>query len=113
MSKKTDTVVINLDRPRELRLGYKAMKRWMSASGKSIAEMDTSKMDMADIELLLFYLMQSDADAHNETLKIEDIEDLLDQAKSIGEIYDKIGESLDAAFPENKEKNATRATATN
>ena len=50
--------------------------------------MDENDFDLADLEKIMWCGLQADAREHNEDLKIEDMEDLLDSANSFGEIMD-------------------------
>jgi hypothetical protein len=75
---KSDLVVINLDRPRFLRFGHKALKTLTSMSDIDISNMDMSDFKFEDIEKVFYCGLLSDAKENNETLKLEDMEDLLD-----------------------------------
>lgn len=107
-----DVVTIKLDRVRELHFGHKAMKRWSAHVGKGIGEIDTDSMGPEDIEVLLYFMLERDAKEHGETLALDQMEDLLDLAP-LGTVYAKVGEAMEAAFPELtvNEKNAKRAAA--
>jgi hypothetical protein len=94
---KNDFVMINLDRPRKLRLGYKALKKMSEMLGKSISELDTAEFNAKQIETAMYCLLLDDAKENSETLKLESIEDLLDSAQ-IGEVMQKIGEAFQAGF---------------
>lgn len=103
-----DTVIINLDRPRELHCGHKALKRMSALTGKPIGKMDMEEFNGEDIEKIMFCLLEKDARNHGETLELSAMEDLLDSAKSYGEVIRKMGEAFKAAFDteDNKPKNA-------
>lgn len=78
---KNDVVIINLDRPRELRFGHKALKTLTALTGKSLEELDLDdKFDMEELEKIFYCGLLSDARENKETLKLEDMEDLLDLA---------------------------------
>ena len=96
---KNDVVIINLDRPRELRYGHKALKKMGALLGKDIdAAMRMDSLDLDNLEKILYCGLLSDARENNEDLKLEQMEDLLDQAPSFQEILDKMQDAFNAAF---------------
>jgi hypothetical protein len=109
MSKNTEKnsmVVIHLDRPRFLRFGHKALKQLGALTGKKLEEMDENDFDLADLEKVIWCGLQADAREHGEDLKLEDMEDLLDQADSFGEIMEAMNKALEVSFQKTeKEKN--------
>ena len=98
MSNKNDVVIINLDRPRVMRYGHKALKKLVALTGMDIENIEINGNDFEQIEKMVYFGLLSDAKEHNETLKPEDMEDLLDQAERWSEIIEKMQEALDAAF---------------
>ena len=99
-------VVINLDRPRFLRFGHKALKQLGALTGKKLEEMDENDFDLADLEKVIWCGLQADAKEHGEELKLEDMEDLLDQLNSFGEIMEAMNKALEVSFQKTeKEKN--------
>jgi len=103
---KNTMVVINLDRPRFVRFGHKALKQLGKLTGKRIDEMDENDFDLADLEKVIWCGLQADAKEHGEVLKLEDMEDLLDQAESFGEIMEAMNKALEVSFQKTeKEKN--------
>jgi hypothetical protein len=88
MYEKNDVVIINLDRPRELRFGHKAIKK-MQAMNINIE----GDFDIERLEEVMFLGFQYDAKQNNETLKMEDMEDLLDLAP-----YYEILKAMENAF---------------
>lgn len=118
MTKDNNPVVtIELDRIRELRFGHKAMKRWAAYTGKSIGDVEAAVLHPEEIEPLLFFMLEQDAAAHGETLRMEQMEDLLDLVPP-GVVYEKLSEAMSAAFPSPADdgepqsaKNAKRAAA--
>ena len=103
---KNTMVVINLDRPRFVRFGHKALKQLGTLTGKKIEEMDENDFDLADLEKVMWCGLQADAREHNEELKLEDMEDLLDSANSFGEIMEVMNKALEQSFQKTqKEKN--------
>lgn len=104
---KNDLVVINLDRPRFLRYGHKALKQLSSLTNLDITKMDMSNFRLEDLEKVLYAGLLSDARENGETLKLDDMEDLLDQAESFKELMEKLNEAFERAFGTSKgeEKN--------
>lgn len=99
MSKdKNDIVIIELDRPRELRFGHKALKTLTALTGMTIDNFEIDGNDFETIEKIMYCGLLSDARTNEETLKLEDMEDLLDQAKSYEEIIEKMSIALENAF---------------
>ncbi|GJM84331.1 hypothetical protein HMSSN139_68270 [Paenibacillus sp. HMSSN-139] len=95
---KNDVVIINLDRPRELRYGHKALKKLLADTGKDLDALDTGSLDLAEVEKYVYYGLLSDAKENGEGLKLEDMEDLLDKAPSFGHIVEKMTEAFNVAF---------------
>ena len=112
MSDKNDIVIINLDRPRVLRYGHKALKQLGALTGKDIdAALEMDKLELEELEKVMYCGLLSDARDHNETLSLKDMEDILDQASSFGEIIEKMQQAFSAAFGNFEgeiEKNAQR-----
>ena len=103
---KNTLVVINLDRPRFVRFGHKALKQLGTLTGKKIEQMDENDFDLADLEKVMWCGLQADAREHNEVLKLEQMEDLLDSASSFGEIMEAMNKALEMSFQKTqKEKN--------
>ncbi|MEH7503290.1 hypothetical protein V7152_14975 [Neobacillus drentensis] len=102
---KNDVVVINLDRPRFLRFGHKALKKLGALTGKGLANMGTEDFDLDELEKILFCGLLSDAKENGETLKLEDMEDILDHADSYNELLGKMNLALSKAFGSGAEKN--------
>jgi hypothetical protein len=98
MPDKNDVVIINLDRPRELRFGHRALKKLGSLIGKNFDEIELENFDAEQIEIILYCGLISDAKENNETLKLEDMEDLLDKASSYKELLKKMTLAFNAAF---------------
>lgn len=95
---KNDLVIIELDRPRELRFGHKALKMLLAMTGKDIDAIDMENLDLGEVEKYIYCGLQSDARANNENLKIEDMEDLLDQAPSFGHIIERLTTAFNVSF---------------
>lgn len=95
---KNDVVMINLDRPRELRYGHKALKKLVSLTGVDIENLEIDTLDLGEIEKYIYCGLLSDARENGETLKLEDMEDLLDQAPSYAEIIEKMQKAFSVSF---------------
>jgi hypothetical protein len=107
--KKSDLVVINLDRPRTLKFGYKALKM-LTAMDIDIENMGDSNFEFEDLEKIYYCGLLSDSKEHGEDLKLEDVEDLLDLAP-FKELVEKMQEAFKESFgevPEVDEKNGQR-----
>lgn len=105
-----DVVILELDRPRELRYGYKAIKTLVAMMGKDIENIvGSDEMNLEDIEKVIYCGLLSDARKNGEDLKLEDMEDLLD-LKPLQYTLEKMTEAFTAAFgdPEELEKNLER-----
>ena len=104
---KNDVVMIKLDKPRFLRYGHKALKKLTAITGKTFDEINLDNFDLETLEIVLYCGLLSDAKENNETIKLEDMEDLLDQADSYSDIISAMGKAFEAAFGTNgtNEKN--------
>ncbi|KRE33428.1 hypothetical protein [Paenibacillus sp. Soil724D2] len=97
MVNNNDVVVIDLDRPRELRFGHKALKTYQAITGQSLEDLGQGGFSFDDIEKLVYAGLLSDARANGETLTLEIVEDLLD-AHDIQDTITKMSQALEAAF---------------
>ena len=101
-----DLIAVHLDRVRFVRFGHKALKQLTKLTGKKLEQMDDTDFDLSDLEAIMWCGLQSDALENGETLKLEDMEDLLDKASSFGEIMEVMHKGLEQAFKRTeKEKN--------
>lgn len=97
---KNTTVILNLDRPRVIKFGHKALKRLTALTGKKITSMTEDDFDLEELEKILYCGLLSDAKENNEIIKLEDMEDLLDMAESFGSIINAMNTALEIAFQE-------------
>ena len=105
-SEKNTEVVVYLDRPRFVRFGHKALKKLGILTGKKMSNLDESEFDMEDIEKIMYCGLMSDAQQNNEELKLEQMEDILDQAERFGDIVEAMNKALEVAFQQTeKQKN--------
>ena len=103
MTNNNDTVVINLDRPRELRFGHKALKTFQAISDVKMENIGDD-MDFDTIEKLVYCGLLSDARKAGETLTLEVVGDLLDDV-AVQYTMGKIGDAMDKAFNDGEQKN--------
>lgn len=98
MPDKNDVVIIELDRPRMLWYGHKALKTLGALTGKTIDNLNFEDgLDMVELEKIIYCGLLTDAKAHNETLKLDDMEDLLDTVP-FQVIIEKMQQAFSASF---------------
>lgn len=97
MTNNNDVVIIELDRPREIRFGHKALKTYQALSGQSIEQLGQGGFSFDDVEKLVYSGLLSDARANGETLTIEQVEDLLDN-HDIQDTIEKMSKALEKTF---------------
>lgn len=95
---KNPIVIINLDRPRSLKFGHRALKRLGAMTGKALSNMTDESFDLAELEKVMYCGLLADAQENGETLKLEDMEDLLDQAEVFNDIIEAMNKALENAF---------------
>ena len=88
------SVVVQLDKVRNLRYGMNALVTIEELTGKSITKIDLSDISMKDLRTILFAgLYHEDKD-----LTPEKVGDLLDEYGNLSEIAEKLGEAFSLAF---------------
>lgn len=97
MTNQNDVVIIDFDRPREIRFGHKALKTYQALSGQSIEQIGQGGFDFTNIERLVYAGLLSDARNHSETITIEQVEDWLDD-HDIQDTIEKMSIALAQAF---------------
>lgn len=98
MADKNDVVIIELDRPRMLWYGHKALKALGALTGKDLdATMNMEGLDLEELEKIMYCGLLTDAKKNNESLKLEDMEDLLDLAP-FKEIVEKMQLAFDSSL---------------
>lgn len=90
---KNDVVIIELDRPRTLRLGHKALKRFSALTECSMADMEAA-VQRYDKAAVLVYVMLSEEDPELTPSQVDDLLDLV----PIKTILAKCSEAIQAAF---------------
>lgn len=99
MAKNNDVVILKIGgRERELRFGHKALKTFQSISGIGLEELGQGGFDLDTIEKLIYSGLLSDARKHDEIIKLEDLEDWLDEVEEYQVIIDKMTQALANAF---------------
>lgn len=84
------------DRERRLRFGHKALKYMTASLGNGdINALEKDDFSFEELEAIFFYGLMSDAKAHGEILKKEDMEDLLDTVD-----YQVLIDAMQEAFTE-------------
>lgn len=106
MQDSNDLVVLNLDRPRFVRFGHKALKQLTLITGTNLEKLDEADFGLEEVEKVMWCGLQQDAREKGEELKLEQMEDLLDMAGSYAEILEAMHKGLEQAFKRTeKEKN--------
>lgn len=90
---KNDVVILELDKPRTLRLGHKALKRFSALTACSMTDMEKA-VQRYDKVAVLAYVMLSEEDPE---LTPEKVDDLLDMVP-IKTICEKCSAAIEAAF---------------
>lgn len=99
MANKNDVIIIELDKPRELRYGHKALKKLSAKTGMSMESMSEGEIDFDEIETIIFYGLEADDKKnHGGLLTIEQMEDVLDEAESVKYYMEKMYAAFGAAF---------------
>lgn len=91
-----DYVLIQLDRERKLRIGYKAIKTYKSKFGKSLTNIDTTNFDIEDVARIIYVgLIHED-----NSLTFEQVEEMMDNI-SLKYAMEKMNEAITVAFGKN------------
>jgi hypothetical protein len=95
MADKNDIVILNLDRPRAVWFGHKALKTLCAMTGATMNNIgDVLEMaTMEDLEKIMYCGLLTDAKNHGEAITLEEMEDLLDKAP-----FEDITTALNAAI---------------
>lgn len=88
-----DVVILELDRPRPLRLTHRALKRYLAATGIKMTEIDQSVEDYSNMTLLIYEMLRTD----DPELTPERCDELLDLAP-LGTILQKGADAIAAGF---------------
>lgn len=88
-----DTIILELDRPRELRLGHKALKRFSAMTGCPMDKMESALNNYETMSTLVYVMLSQE----DKTLTPKQVDDLLDPVP-VGEILRKCTQAITAAF---------------
>ena len=88
-----DIVILELDRPRQLRLGHKVLKRYLAKTGLKMKQFDESVQDYENLCCLIYEMLHEE----DPNLTPEACDDLLDMVP-ISEIYLKGAEAIKVGF---------------
>ena len=92
---KNDVVILELDRPRPLRLTHRVLKRYLAATGIKMTEIDQSVEDYNNMTLLIYEMLRVD----DPELTPEHCDELLDLT-TLGTILQKGADAIAAGFGE-------------
>lgn len=93
MQEHNDTVVLELDRPRELRLGHKVLKRFSALRHVPLSRIQDAVDDYENLSCLFYCAMAQE----DPTLTVERADELLDRVP-VTQLLKKAGELMEAAF---------------
>lgn len=102
-----DSIIIDLDRPRELKLGHKALKRFSALTGCSMKDMEREISHYDKLACLMYVMLAVDAEKHGEQLTPEQVDELLEDMP----VYQQmalVGRAIEMAFVDPSE--STEAT---
>jgi hypothetical protein len=88
------SVVIQLDKIRNLRYGMNALVTIEELTGKSITKIDLSDISMKDLRTILFAGLYHE----DKELTPEKVGNLIDEHGNLSEIAEKLGEAFSLAF---------------
>jgi hypothetical protein len=95
-------MIYNLDKPRNIKLGMRAMDKFEKETGTNIMSLDTEKMTIRQMAALIWAGL-------NVEMTVEDVMDLIDEHSSMLEASQAIEKAIKEAFPEEKpSKNAKK-----
>ena len=95
---RNDVVILELDRPRELRLGHKSLKRFSALTNCSMADMEQLIQHYDKLTCLLWVMITQEQIDHGEKMMTpEQLDDLLDPVP-IAKLTRLCTEAIQAAF---------------
>ena len=98
---KTDMVIIELDRPRELRFGHKALKMIKATFNENIIDIVSKGVNEMEPEALE-KIYHAGLIGNDKDLKLEDVEDLIDRVP-FSVLILKMTEAIDKTYGIDKE----------
>jgi hypothetical protein len=106
----SDVVVLNLDRPRELRFGHKALKTLKSLTGMTLLDIEKQltegNLDPDVLEKMVYAGLQQDARNNGESLTLEQVADLLDEIPAYIDIITAVAQAFVKSFAGDNAGNA-------
>lgn len=93
MNEKNDAVFIELDRPRELRLGHKVLKRFSALRHVPLSRIEDAVDDYENLSCLFYCAMVQE----DPTLTVEQADELLDRVP-VAQLLKKAGDLLEGTF---------------
>jgi len=91
-------VIIDLDKPRKLRYGINQIIILEELIGKSLSEMDLSKLSFKDLRSMIYAGLSWE----DKEITPELVGDLIDEYSNIEEVSKKMTEAFEASFGEKK-----------
>jgi len=88
-----DIVILELDRPRELKLSHKVLKRFCAATNTRLSDIEAAVDDYDNMTALIYYMLLAD----DPDLTPEKLDDLLDDVP-IGIVLKKGAEAIAKGF---------------
>ena len=104
--KHNDVVIIDLDRPREMVFRHREMKQLQARFKLAPDKINTAALSAEQTEQVMLIMLQRDAQAYGEELKLSDMEELLDEYSTPGLVLRKINDCLIAAFGPDEDPDA-------
>lgn len=89
-----DVVILQLDRPRILRFGHLALKRFSAMTGCSLSEIQDVVGHYDKMTLLIWCALNTD----DPNLSMEQLDRELDKLPKVMPIFDQVAAALEAAF---------------
>jgi hypothetical protein len=98
---KNDVIIMNLDKPRVLKFGNKALKKIEKILNCKISKIEINELGIEELEKIVHAgLLHEDAE-----LALEKVVDLLDEHMVFGNIIKTVTEGFLAAYGTNLEEN--------
>lgn len=94
MADNNDVVILQLDRPRVLRLGHKALKRFSALTGARMSDLD-SEIDHYDKLTALLWCMIS---VDDETVTPDELDTWLDRQPSLKPVMNAVTRAIELSF---------------
>lgn len=98
-NENNDIVIIELDRPRELKLTHKVLKRYCAKTGSKLSQIEDAVDDYENMTTLIGEMLR----AEDPDLTPEQCDDLMDMVP-IGDLIRKCAHAIKVGFGGNDEK---------